>query len=126
MCFFFLFTLLDPGNTGGVSQVWLKTVLVYALFVMSTKSKAWASILVVTLLIVDQTIKMQMNYLSNQEEVDQQQLSRLRQIRRVLYAAMIVVIVAGFVHYYIYQKGEYGDAFDLNTFIFGVPKCREM
>ena len=124
--FFFLFTLLDPGNRSSISQIWLKTVLVYVLFVMSTKSKAWASILILVLLIIDQTLKTQLNYLNTQESPDAAVISRLEQWRRLLYQLMIVVIVAGFAHYYIYQKGEYGDTFNLPSFIFGTPKCREM
>jgi hypothetical protein len=124
--FFFLFTLLDPGNRASITQVWTKTVLVYAIFVMSTKSKAWASILVLILLIVDQTIKTQINYLNTQETPDSEQISKLEKWRRLLYAGMIIVVVAGFAHYYIYQKSEYGEEFNFSSFLFGTPKCREM
>ena len=123
--FFFLFTLLDPNNRTNIGHVWLKTILVYLLFVMSTKSKAWASILILILLIIDQTLKTQISYVSGLESPDTAQIARLTRWRRLLYALMVVVIVAGFVHYYIYQKGEYGDQFNLSTFIFGTPKCRE-
>jgi lysylphosphatidylglycerol synthetase-like protein (DUF2156 family) len=129
VCFFFLFTLLDPNNKAGVKDIWIKTVMVYALFVMSTKSKAWASILVVVLLILDQTIKMHMNYLQNNQPVGpelQTELEKYTKYRRLLYSMMAVIIVVGFTHYYFYQKSEYGDKFDLISFVFGTPKCREM
>lgn len=130
VCFFFLFTVLDPANSTNVFQTWLKTLLVYGLFVMSTKSKAWASIAVVLLLIVDQTIKMHMNYISNNEDTSSEstrnKLNKFKQIRRALYASIVVIIVAGFIHYYMYQKSEYGDQFDFTAYLFGVPKCRDM
>ncbi len=129
VCFFFLFTLLDPNNKAGVKDIWIKTVMVYALFVMSTKSKAWASILVVVLLILDQTIKMHMNYLQNNQPAGpelQTELEKYTKYRRLLYSMMAVIIVVGFTHYYFYQKSEYGDKFDLISFVFGTPKCREM
>jgi hypothetical protein len=137
VCFFFLFTLLDPNNRAGIGQVWLKTVLVYILFVMSTRSKAWASIAVVVILIIDQTVKMHINYLMTQEgDVSclglncplpiAEQISRFNKLRRLLYMLIVVIIVAGFIHYYMYQKREWGSDFNMLTFLFGVPKCREM
>jgi len=127
LSFFFLFTLLDPGNKAGIGKVWLKTVAVYLLFVASTKSKAWASIAVVVLLIIDQTIKMQANYIADSEDPDKDaKLSRYNQWRKALYAAIVVIIVAGFVHYLKYQYDEYGNDFDLAKFILGTTKCREM
>jgi lysylphosphatidylglycerol synthetase-like protein (DUF2156 family) len=126
VCFFFLFTLLDPSNRAGIGQVWFKTLMVYGLFVMSTRSKAWASILVVILLIIDQTIKMQINYLNSQPTPDETQIQTLGRWRTILYQAMIAVIVLGFIHYYVYQRSEYGKDFELLKYLFGVQKCRDV
>jgi hypothetical protein len=125
--FFFLFTILDPSNKAGIDRVWLKTVAVYLLFVASTKSKAWASIAVVVLLILDQTIKMQANYISHSEDPEKDaKLARYNRWRKMLYAIIVVIIVTGFVHYLKYQYDEYGKDFDLATFLLGTVKCREM
>ncbi len=56
--FFFLFTILDSNNKSiYLVLVWVKTILIYVLFVLMTKSKWYFIVPVIILLLVDQTIK---------------------------------------------------------------------
>jgi hypothetical protein len=61
--FFFLLTVIDNDNDTGILATWVKTFVVYILFLMSTKNQLLASGTVLVLLIIDQTIKLHMQYI---------------------------------------------------------------
>lgn len=129
VCFFFLFTVLDPSNRTNFAQTFLKTLGVYALFVMTTKSKAWAAVTIVTCLIADQAIKTEINYTMGNGEVTlpavQTKVERLKSYRKALYAVIILVSIIGFIEYYFHQKADRKDNFDLWTFLIGTSKCED-
>jgi hypothetical protein len=132
VCFFFLITILDAGNKAGVLHIWFKSLLVYVLFVMSTRSKVWASLTAVGLLILDQTLKMHLGYLQAQESTDSspdsntsRNIKILETSRDVIFVLLVFVIIAGFVHYYFYQKADKGSKFDTRLFLLGVTECQQ-
>jgi hypothetical protein len=129
ICFFFLFTVLDPSNRTNFWNTFVKTLGVYILFIMTTKSKAWAAVGIVVCLIIDQAIKTEINYIMGNEEVTnptvQNKVERLKKYRKTLYSVIIVLSIIGFIEYYFYQKSEYGEDFDLWKFIIGTSHCED-
>ena len=63
VAFFFLFTIIDDNNSIPLHLLWLKTIFVFIMFIMMTKTKYYFSIAVVILLLVDQSILYHMKYI---------------------------------------------------------------
>ena len=122
--FFFLFSVIDQSNKSDVGTTWLKTILVYLLFMMSIKSKNIASVSFVMLLIVDQTIKLQMDYKTQKN--DTSNMDVLRRIRTGLFAGLVGVAVVGFVFYFMRQYADHYDDFSFLTFFFGSNTCNDL
>ena len=66
--FFLLFTVIEPDNEMDVFSIWTKTIYIYLIFLFMTKSKWYFSIPVLLLLLVDQSLKFQINF-EKQKEV---------------------------------------------------------
>ena len=118
IAFFFLFTVLDPNNTASLQVIWLKTLGVYALFVLMTKAKWYFVIPVLVLLLIDQCIKRyHANKASLGEAVDE--AANLR-TNNIFLGLVIALIVVGMFHYMYLQSLEYKDQFSIVKFFFGV------
>lgn len=116
IAFFFLFAVIDTTSSDyHVGMIWTKTLLVYGVFLLMTKSRAYFSIPVLLLLVIDQSLKSQKGYL----EKKGQDASRLDCARSVITLLMSALIVLGFVDYVFHQKQSHGDKFSLSKLVFG-------
>lgn len=125
IAFFFLFTVIDRKNKQSVAHVWTKTLFVYFLFILMIKSKWQFSVPVLALLIVDQSIRVQVDYLERTTSDSKENavtIDKWNQLRSVLSIILGVLIVAGVIHYAIRQKAEHGSKFSWSTFFF-TSKC---
>lgn len=136
VAFFFLFTVIDSGNNASLLATWVKTLFVYALFLLSTKSKWYFAVPVLALLLVDQSVGKHMAYISARAEAAGQdgaeaaaaaaatrsRVAALKKGRRVLNAVIFALILAGAAHYMALQRAEYGPRFSLAKFFLGSGK----
>ena len=104
IAFFFLFTILDPQNESHVALVFLKTVLVYFLFVLATKSRWYFSGTALAILFADLVIKYHIGYLERQKEHDK--LETYKRARQILFIIIVILICMGTVDYIIKQMRE--------------------
>ena len=133
--FFLLFTVLEPDNEMDIFSIWIKTIYIYFIFLLMTKSKWYFSIPVLLLLLVDQSLKFQINF-EKQKEVKRKEekgengekietvekvengekesiVMRYENIRNKLNVSIIALIVVGFLHYTFRQYNEFGPKFSL-------------
>ena len=126
--FFFLFTLLDTKNTSSIKVVWIKTVFVYLLFVLMTKSKWYFVIPVLVLLLTDQMIKKNLAFIEQRADEPKEKIEKARaqqqKITRALNIVIIVLIFVGAAQYMMLQKMEYKDKFSFWKFFFGISQCK--
>ena len=117
VAFFFLFAVIDTTSSNyNVCIIWAKTLIVYFIFLLMTKSRGYFSIPVLILLVIDQTIKSQINYMERNKR-DTSQLETMRNIITVLIAILIVI---GFVDYIFHQKSSYSkEEFKYSKLLFG-------
>lgn len=114
--FFFLFTLLDTNNKQALYIIYIKTVLVYFLFVLMTKSKWYFIVPVLLMLLIDQSIKKQVAIdKANDRDVTQLQEKQI-QITKALNVLIIVTMVVGSLHYMYLQKLQHKSQFSLYKF----------
>lgn len=125
VAFYFLFTVIDPNNNVPVWVTLLKTVMVYVLFVLATKSRWYFAGTSLILLLADQMIKNHMAYLEKSKpEESREVVEKLRKVRKMLLYLIILVILVGTVEYYLKQRKDKGDDFRFSTFFLGTRKCR--
>jgi len=121
VAFYFLFTSLDNSNNASVPVTLLKTLLVYSLFVLATKSKWPFTVAMLTVLFVDQVLKNHINYLQKRGETPSE---RLTKARTYLFALLVGVVAAGFLHYAHRQRAAFGGGFSLYKLVFTNGNCK--
>ena len=122
-CFLFLISLLD-GTHAPLSDVWLKTIFIYILFMLFVKSKIESVIIVFILLVIDQSLKTIINnklYKNPNEDV-----STLQTVRQYIMYTIIATILIGCLLYYFKQKEDHSKDFSFLKFFFGTPECRDV
>jgi hypothetical protein len=127
--FFFLFTLLDANNKTTMSIILIKTVFVYIMFVLMTKSKWYFVVPVLGILLIDQAIKKRVAIYSQNESTSKASVEAMKiqqaYISYWLNIVIIVLIIVGSLHYMYLQHIEYGKDFSFYKFFIGVNrKCK--
>ena len=135
LAFFFLFTLIDTSNnTSSVLATWLKTLFLYMLFMLLIKSKWYFVVPILVLLLVDQTLKKDVAYRKQQQqqgkvveayEAYEAYEARIRAASTAINVVIILLAVAGTVHYAVLQKRQYKKGFSWFKFFFGFNKCKQ-
>jgi hypothetical protein len=123
VAFFFLFTVIDNTNTSPIYYIWIKTILVYFLFLLMVKSKWYFSLPVLLILIIDQSLLSHNNYLAKQNNKNPE-IVKINQARNGLYIALLSLIVIGFIHYFFRQLIEFGSDFSLTKLLFA-SSCKK-
>lgn len=128
VAFFFLFTLIDTNNKASVSLTWFKTIYVYVLYVLMTKSKWFFVLPVLGLLLIDQSLKKDVEYRKSTKTDDNkdsiESYANLQtNISSNINKLIIFIIVAGSLHYMYIQKLEYKNNFSLYKFFMGIGNC---
>jgi hypothetical protein len=124
IAFYFLFTVIDPNNNVPVWVTLVKTVGVYVLFVLATKSRWYFAGTALLLLFIDQLIKNHIAYVEKQDEdgtVDKR--AQLQKVRSYLLYAIVTVIFAGTMEYTWKQMRDKKDAFRWKTLFLGTGRC---
>lgn len=91
---------------------------------ISIKSKIWASASLIILLVIDQNIKMQMNYEKNQNIT--KNVATYEKIRTGIFIAIIGVAVIGFILYGLRAYREFGAEFSGLKLFFGTNNCNTL
>ena len=111
---FLLFTVIETENELDIFSIWMKTVYIYFIFLLMTKSKWYFSIPVFLLLIIDQSLKFQIKFEENKkQETTKPLVARYENIRNHIYTGIMGLIVVGFLQYAVRQYNDYGSNFSL-------------
>lgn len=124
IAFYFLFTVLDPNSTTSVGITFLKTIIVYILFMMITKSKWYFSLTAISILLIDQILKNHITYL--QKKDPSADVSTFEKARFGLEISMIIIIIIGYMHYFAIQRRDYKQDFSWLKFVFGTKQCSKL
>lgn len=125
VAFFFLFAIVEKKGSASLGTLWIKTLFLYTLFVLATKSKAIFVLPVILLLLVDQSLKAHLEYEKRAQPTKAAELTvQVNQWSTLINRLIIIIVLMGVVHYAILQKSEYKEAFSWITFFFGVKQCK--
>lgn len=125
LAFFFLFTLLDSNNKSSIGIIWLKSIFVYIMFILMTKSKWYFVVPVLALLLIDQSLKKELAFRKASGKDIKGLESFQQRATHVINIAIIVLIILGTIHYAQLQMIEYKDRFDVRKFFLGTTKCKK-
>jgi hypothetical protein len=127
IAFVFLFTLLDTNNKSSILVIWAKSIFVYALFIMMTKSKWYFVVPVLVLLLIDQSLKKELAF-QKQAGKDVKSFEETQaKVSRWINVAIVVLIVVGTIQYMLLQANEYQEDFDMVKFFFTTSsKCKNV
>lgn len=99
-------------------KLFQESILIYILFILATKSKLIFIIVLFINLLLDQYIKFKLNKTNNDNEKQ-----KLELIRKYSIYSSIGIIIIGFIFYYLKQKNDYSEDFNLHTFLLST-KCQ--
>lgn len=110
--FFLLFTVIDKDNELNVIHIWVKTCFVYFIFLLMTKSKWYFSIPTLILLVIDQSIKFQIDFIKTADPKSNK-IILYEKYRDIFYILIGIMIIAGFIHYSVRQYNDFGSQFSI-------------
>ena len=98
-----------------------KTMIIYVLFIIYSKTNIYFSSIGFLLLIVNYTLH---TYITYYETIkDTEHLEELNKYKNITMHTFIIVTLMGFTQYAIYQYSERREKFNPITFLFGKIKC---
>lgn len=115
--FFLLFSVIEEDGESPVGAVWLKTLFVYGIFLLTIKMKWYFSLPIFIILIVDQSMKVQQEYLKKKKAGDPS-LQKIETVRNYFNPIICILAVTGFSFYAIRQKAEFGKNFSWTKLLF--------
>jgi hypothetical protein len=122
---FFAISLSNPGFFAeSITRSFLTSIAIYILFILSTKTNITVTILILILLTIVyilETMKRKYNY---DDESSKAQLQTLLRYQTYICIGIVLLILGGFVYYYLEKRFEYQKNFNTLTFIFGNPFCK--
>jgi len=120
LIFFFLFAIVGNSDSQHILYIWIKTIILYFVFILLSKSKWYFSFVVILLLIIDQSIAIQNKYNVNKNTKIDHKNTNI--IRKVIRYSIFIIITIGFISYLIRQYNEFQGNFDIVKLLFDY-KC---
>jgi len=101
-------------------------IIIYLVFLISSKSKLIPNILFFSLLFILYVTNTYREYKFRREDENNKDINKNNNIiifEQIIFILAIIVLVFGFIDYYFYQKRQYGDNFNHFKFILGTTSC---
>jgi len=123
---FFCITLVSPSDATGDSLIFVKkllaSLLLYILFILSTKTNGAMAIIILSILGV---IYMTNAYKDTLDKtIFGDRINKINQFLKLCAVILTVVLVYGVISYYKEKRLEYNENFSNTTFLVGNVECR--
>lgn len=120
LTFYFFITVIDNTNTFNSKQKLIISLVVYSIFIMSTKThyKFWY------VLIIGLGIAYTLFIVKDEYKTDEEKKKQIENIQKILVIVAMIALVLGFFYYMGEKKIEYGKDFEFKKFLLGAPTCR--
>jgi uncharacterized membrane protein len=112
--------------SGNTVHTMIIALLVYMVFLISSKSKLIPNILFFGLLFILYFVNTYRDYLHKRGRITDETNNSTLVAETVLAIVAIIILIYGFVEYYFYQRDEYAGNFSLKTFLLGVRDCQSI
>lgn len=117
-----------PNNwaSGNTFHSLLISIVIYIVFLISSKSKLIPNILFFGILFIIYFINTYREYILQREEITESTNNKIIIFEKFLTFISIIILIYGFINYYYYQKEQYKDKFSMKLFIFGTKECSSL
>ena len=137
----FLFIMLEGGwsfnmkeqdkadvdwSNGNVIDTMIFGIILYTVFLLTSKMKLIPNIILYTLLFSVYLINTQRLYWENRELINQEQSDSMVNYIKIALSASVFVFFYGIIDYFIYEKNKHKKDFSLLTFLFSSKKCHSL
>lgn len=116
----------NDWSSANVIDTLTMSLLVYTIFLLSSKSKILPNIIFFTLMFILYCINTQRNYWRAREIISKETDSTILNVEIGMFIVSMIVLVFGFGDYILYQQAEYGNKFSWYSFILGSKKCASL
>ena len=101
--------------------------IIYLVFLISSKSKLLPNILFFTLLFILYVTNTYREYQLRRNEIEENTNNNIIIFEQIIFSIAVIVLVVGFVEYYLYQKEKHKNTNDFKWFNFlvGTNKCND-
>ena len=113
-------------TNGNCIDTMLYSVVIYIIFVLSSKARIGWNIAFLSLLFVLYLVNTQRSYYYNRERISDDTNDKVFAIERVMLYALPVILSIGVGDYYIYKKKTLGKAFNIRDFFIGTAICKSI
>jgi hypothetical protein len=125
IAFFFLFCVIGNKSSQHILSIWIKTFILYFLFLLLSKSKWYFSLPIIALILLDQSLNIQQKHLENNEKQSNdksassnENIQLYKNIRKPIPSIIVILIVIGFISYTYRQYNEFGPNFNIFKLLF--------
>jgi hypothetical protein len=113
-------------STGNTVTTLIYSLLIYILFLLSSKSRLIPNLIFFTLVFIIYFTNTYRAYIYEREEIDSKFNDEIMIFEYILLLLAFIVLVYGFYDYVIYQKRLRGPTFNWNKFMLGVTRCEHI
>ncbi len=101
-------------------------ILIYTLFIISSKSRLVFNIIFYTLVFILYIINTQRSYYYVRKIIKDETNDKIILYEKIILGISVFVLIYGFIDYIIYQKKNYKSNFSWYIFLNGVHKCKKI
>lgn len=116
------FTVSFTNLNSNPTDLLKKTIFIYILFIILTKMHLQATIIAFILLTILFVLNGYKNYYENNDK-DKNKIENIKFIKKILIYFIIAFLIINFGIYFLYQKNQYKNNFQISKFLFGTVKC---
>jgi hypothetical protein len=120
LTFYFFITVADSNNVFSYQKKFIMSIVIYILFILSTKTHYKGWIVMITSLGIIYTLSV----IKDQYKEDSKKLKIIENIQKILVTIALISLLVGFFYYLGEKKIEYGSDFKFTTFLLGKSICK--
>lgn len=120
-----VFIYITSNSQLSTQEVLIRSLGMYLMFVLTTKSKWYFGLSVLALLLIYGVVRRHYLRENDEEYLDQLPVHQER-ILSLIRLLIGVLMVIGLVHYVVLQSQEYKDKFSWTKFLIGTGSCKKL
>ena len=101
-------------------------IILYILLILLSKMKFHFSLIMFMLILLIYILNTYKNNLKEKKTITEEQELAYTKIINFFITMLILIFIYGFIDYFLYQKKEYKNSFNLYKFFLGVNKCKSL
>lgn len=107
-------------------ETFANTLVIWVAFLMFTKMNETFTAICFLLLLIGYILASQRDYLKKNEKKNKKQINNYKSYIKFVMTLFTILLIVGFVLYFIKQRNEHKKTWNILKFIFGVHECGKL